>query len=293
MSLWGKVDTDAAKPKYLSDDLRNGQSVSDKDSTVGVSVTEAQAAANIAKGVNTPGWTLYRTYTDAQGNTRNKAEVLVAMNEFAADGSDNDTLAPEITITVQPTDQTVFSGATATFSVTATRTGTGTLSYQWQKAESTNLSVYSNITGATSASYTTGATTVAAGAGASDGDKYRVVVSLNGADSVGSNAVTLNVNPAVITIDAQPTAQSATEGNTATFTASATATGGATLSYQWQKSDDAGVTWSDIVGATSASYTTGVLTVADDNGDEYRVVVSGTKEASDVTSDEVALTVTL
>ena len=193
MALWGKTDTDAAKPKYLSDTLRNDQQVSDLDSTLGVSITEAQVAANIAKGIKTPGWTMYRTYTDAQGNVRNKAEVLVAMNQFAVDGSDNDTLAPEITITVQPSNVTVNEPSTATFSVTATRTGTGTLTYQWQKAESTNLASYSNIVGATSASYTTGATAVAAGAGATNGDKYRVVVSLVGAESVASDAVTLTV----------------------------------------------------------------------------------------------------
>lgn len=288
MALWGKTDTDAAKPKYLSDTLRNDQQVSDLDSTLGVSITEAQVAANIAKGIKTPGWTMYRTYTDAQGNTRNKAEVLVAMNEFAVDGSDNDTLAPEITISGQPSNTSVVSGATGSFSVTASRTGTGTLAYQWQKQEG-GAGAWSNITGATSSTYTTGALTVAA----DNGDKYRVIVSLTGADSVTSNAVTLTVTAAVITVDTQPASASAVEGETETFSVAATVTGGATLSYQWQKSDDAGSTWNNIVGATSASYTTGALTVADDNNDQYRVVVSATKEATPVTSNAATLTVTL
>ena len=55
------------------------------------------------------------------------------------------------TITTQPANQTVNAGQTATFSVTAT--GTAPLSYQWQKNGA-------NITGATSASYTTPMTTV-------------------------------------------------------------------------------------------------------------------------------------
>ena len=291
MALWGKTDTDAAKPKYLSDELRNDQSVSDLDSTVGVNIQEAQAAVNIAKGITTPGWTLYNTYTDAQGNTRNKAEVLVAMNAFADDGSDNDTLAPEITISGQPSSTSVVSGATGSFSVTATRTGTGTLGYQWQIQQS-GTGDWANISGATSATYTTAAATVAAGSGPSNTDKYRVVVSLTGAESVISNAVTLTVTAAVITIGTQPANASAVEGETETFTVTATATGGATLSYQWQKSDDAGSNWSTIVGATSASYTTGALTVADDNNDQYRVVVSATKEATPVTSNAATLTVT-
>lgn len=286
MALWSKVDNEAGKPKYLSDTLVNSQSVSDKDATLGVDRVEAQAAANRAKGLKTPGWTMYRTYTDAQGNTRNKSEVLVAMADTLT--GDNDTLAPEITISGQPANATVFSGATATFSVTATRTGTGSLTYQWQKQES-GAGAWSAINGATSASYTTGALTVAA----DNTDKYRVVVSLAGAESVTSNAATLTVNPAVITISAQPTAQSVTEPATATFSVTATATGSATLSYQWEKSDDSGSTWSPVGGATSASYTTGATTVGDDNGDQYRVVVSANKEANSVTSDAVALTVSL
>lgn len=189
MALWSNTDADASKPKHLSDTLRNNQSVSDKDATLGVDVSEAKTSANIAKGLNTPGWVTYTTYTDAQGVTRHKSEVLVAMSSMTGDG---DTLAPEITITVQPVDVSVVEGETATFSVTATKTGDGSLTYQWQKAESTNLSTYSNITGATAASYTTPATVLAT----DNGDKYRVVVSLVGAESVGSDAVTLTVTAA-------------------------------------------------------------------------------------------------
>lgn len=288
MALWGKIDNEASKPKYLSDELRNDQDVSDKDATVGVDTVEAVAAANRAKGIKTPGWTEYRTYTDAQGNTRHKAEVLVAFASNFASG-DNDTLAPEITITSQPTNVTVFSGASATFNVTASRTGTGSLTYQWQ-IQQNGAGAWTNVAGATSASYTATSTTVAAGAGASNTDKFRVVVSLVGAESVTSNAATLTVNPAVISINVQPENATAVEGGTATFSSTAAVTGGATLSYQWQKSDD-GVTWNDVVGATSASYTTGNLTVADDDGDEYRVVVMATKEATSVPSDAVTLTV--
>ena len=286
MALWSKVDNEAGKPKFLSDTLRNDQSVSDKDATLGVDRAEAAVAANRAKGLKTPGWVEYRTYTDAQGNTRHKADVLVA---FAGDftSGDNDTLAPEITITEQPSGATVFSGATATFTVTATRTGTGSLGYQWQKQED-GAGAWSDVSGATSASYTTDALTVAS----DNTDKYRVVVSLAGAESVTSDAVTLTVNPAVITIDTQPSDTSAIEGETESFTVSASATGSATLAYQWQKSDDAGATWND-VGTDSSSYITGILTVADDNNDQYRVVVSADKEAAPVTSSAATLTVTL
>lgn len=188
MALWSKTDANASKPKYLSDNLRNDQSVSDLDNVVGIDVTEAKVAANIAKGITTPGWVDYKTYTDSQGNTRNKVEVLVAMSSLTGD---NDTIAPEITITVQPANGSAVEGETESFSVTATRTGTGSLTYQWQKQEG-GAGAWANIVGATSASYTTGALTVAD----DNGDKYRVVVSLTGAESVTSSAATLTVTSA-------------------------------------------------------------------------------------------------
>lgn len=186
MALWGKTDAEGSKPKFLSDSLRNDQTTSDFDAVLGVDLAEAQTAANIAKGIKTPGWVQYTTYTDAQGNTRNKSEVLVALNTLTGD---NDTLAPEITISGQPANTSVVEPATGTFSVTATRTGSGSLTYQWQKAESNTPTVFADINGATSSTYTTGATTVAA----DNGDKYRVVVSLVGAQSVTSTAATLTV----------------------------------------------------------------------------------------------------
>jgi hypothetical protein len=171
------------------------------------------------------------------------------------------------TITAQPANQTVTAGQTATFSVTAG--GTAPLSYQWQKSGV-------NIAGAISASYTTPATTTS-----DNGASFRVVVS-NTAGNVTSAAATLTVNAAVVapTITAQPTNQTVTAGQTATF--SVTAGGSAPLSYQWQKN---GV---NIAGAISASYTTPVTTTSD-NGASFRVVVSNT--AGNVTSAAATLTV--
>ena len=190
MALWGKTDTEANKPKYLSDTLRNSQSVSDLDSTLGIDSAEAVQTANRAKGINTPGWVMNRTYTDSAGQTRNKTETLVALRSMTGD---SDVLPPL----------------------------------------------------------------------------------------------------PVITIGTQPANTSVVEGTTATFTVVATATGGSVLSYQWQKSNDAGATWAPVSGATSASYTTPVTVLADDNGDQYRVIVSGTLGALSVTSSAATLTVTL
>jgi Phosphoesterase family/Immunoglobulin domain len=84
-------------------------------------------------------------------------------------------------ITTQPANQTVTVGQTANFTVAAT--GTAPLSYQWQKNGTA-------IGGATSASYTTPATT------SSDNGAQFVVVVSNVAGNVTSNAATLTVNAA-------------------------------------------------------------------------------------------------
>jgi len=61
------------------------------------------------------------------------------------------------------------------------------------------------------------------------------------------------------TITAQPTTQTVNAGATATFSVSATTSGG-TLTYQWQ--DNSGGSFANITGATSSSYTTASATYA-------------------------------
>jgi hypothetical protein len=179
---------EAGKPKYLSDTLRNTQSVSDLDATFGVAGTEEAVTANKAKGIQHPGWVTVRTYTDAQGNTRYKSETLVASGSMTGDASDDSTVADlAIVIGTQPLAASVTAPATATFTVVATINSALPLSYQWQKAESGAPTVFADITGATLASYTTGVTSAA-----DDGDVYRVVVSATGV-SLTSAEVALTV----------------------------------------------------------------------------------------------------
>jgi hypothetical protein len=172
-----------------------------------------------------------------------------------------------LSITTQPTNQTVTAGQTASFSVAAT--GTAPLSYQWRK----NSVV---IGGATSSSYTTPATTTS-----DNGAQFTVVVS-NTAGSVTSSAATLTVNAAAVapSITSQPASQTVTAGQTASF--SVAATGTAPLSYQWRKNGVA------ISGATSSTFTTPV-TANSDNGAQFTVLVSNT--AGSATSNAVTLTV--
>lgn len=90
-------------------------------------------------------------------------------------------------------------------------------------------------------------------------------------------------------IQTQPLNTAVVEPQTASF--SVVASGTAPLTYQWLRSDDAGVTFTAINGATASSYTTGATSVANDNGDRYRVVVSNLEGSAQ--SIDVTLTVTL
>jgi outer membrane protein assembly factor BamB len=83
--------------------------------------------------------------------------------------------------------------------------------------------------------------------------------------------------PAIAT---QPSNQTVTVGQTATF--SVMATGTTPLSYQWQKGT------ANIAGATSSSYTTPATVMSDDTS-QFRVVVSNS--AGTVTSNVATLTV--
>jgi hypothetical protein len=176
-------------------------------------------------------------------------------------------VSTEPSITTQPASQTVTAGQTATFCVTSP--GAVPLSYQWSKNGAA-------ISGATSASYTTPAT-----ATSDSGSQFTVVVS-NSAGNVTSNAAILTVTSADVapSITRQPTSQTVTAGQTATF--SVTSSGTAPLNYQWRK-NGAGIS-----GATSASYTT-PATVTSDSGSQFSVVVSNS--TGSVTSKTAILTV--
>ena len=77
--------------------------------------------------------------------------------------------------------------------------------------------------------------------------------------------------------------QSVALGSTATFTASPTRASNltsATFTYQWQSSADSGSTWSNISGATAASYTTPTQSNLSASGTQYRVRMTQTGPGS-------------
>ncbi len=176
------------------------------------------------------------------------------------------TVVASLTITTQPTDVTACVGGNASFTVAATGSG---IVYQWQ-VSTDGGTTYNNVTnggvysGATSA--TLNITGLTAGL---NGNRYRcVITSPCGNGTSNSALLTVNTLPA---ITAQPQNVNICAGSSATFSVTAAGTG---ITYQWQESTDGGVTYNNIPGATSSSYTIAVVTLAMNNN-RYRCVVSG------------------
>jgi hypothetical protein len=185
-------------------------------------------------------------------------------------------------VTSQPSDQTVTAGQTASFSAAAS--GYPAPTVQWQLSTDNGTS-WSNISGATSTTFSFTAQP------ADNGHQFRAVFTNNfsGSDHIAtSNAATLTVHypPSVTT---QPSNQTVTAGQTASFTAAAS--GNPAPTVQWQISTDGGSTWNNVSGATST--TLSFTAQSSDDGNQYRAVFTNTFDSSDHTATSNAATLTV
>ena len=173
-------------PKFLASE---GATIQAVDKIFGVDSTEAVAQTT------DPGWVYVNSYTDANGNSRVKREVIVAASSFTGDAED--TVYPDVVITItgQPEDSEEDTGNAISFSVTATTLPAGvTLNYRWQEAANANVA-FSNLTDAGVYSDTTTDTLTISDNTGLDGYIYRVQIGATGAsaNSVSANA-TITVN---------------------------------------------------------------------------------------------------
>ena len=178
-------------------------------------------------------------------------------------------------VTSNPADQTVQAGQMPTFTVIAT--GSAPLAYQWRRGTV-------SIAGATGASYTTPATVVG-----DNGATFTAVVS-NAFGSATSATATLTVTAVTtlkVTITQQPLNRSVARGAPAAFTVAATCSDGSTATYQWQRSNDGGVTFSNLSGGTAATYT--LVAASSDDAARFRA----TAACSSVTLNSNAATLTV
>jgi photosystem II stability/assembly factor-like uncharacterized protein len=144
--------------------------------------------------------------------------------------------------TLSPVSATAAIGGSVTFSASAS--GQPTPSYQWQISTDGGAS-FTNINGATAQSYSVGSA-----ASSLDGSRYRAVAS-NASGNATSSAASLTVMaPPAITL--QPASAAWRPGAVpAFFLGGASGTG---VTFQWQVSRDQGGHWTNVDGATSASF---------------------------------------
>ena len=108
-------------------------------------------------------------------------------------------------------------------------------------------------------------------------------ITVTAADGSGKSASCAVIVHTATTITTQPQSVSVTEGQSATFSVTAT---GDNLRYQWQINSGNG--WSAITDATDASYTIDRTTTAM-SGNQYRCIVTG--DGGETTSSAATLTV--
>ena len=178
--------------------IKGGDSISNYQ-LVFVDTTEDGIASNKTRGIDGPGWWLYRTYQTHNGTERHKAEKLASLRVAAGTSGDtaDETVVADVleTITVgtQPANSTSSSGA-GTFVAAFTVDQSGTKVYKWQRQTATASTRWVDVsasldTGITYANFTT-ATLAYSGlaSNALDGYKYRCVLNTSkGAETKYTN----------------------------------------------------------------------------------------------------------
>jgi len=224
-----------------------------KDGSAVSGATSASLSLSAVSSANAGSYTV--KVSNSAGNVTSSAATLT-VNALV--------VAPAISS--QPSNLTITAGSAASFSVIAT--GTAPLSYQWYKDGA-------QVINGTNPTLSLG--TVSSGSAGS----YTVKVT-NSAGNITSSAATLTVNAAAVapSISTQPASLSVTSGQNASFSVSAS--GSATLSYQWYKDGSA------LTGATASSLS--LSAVSSTNAGSYTVKVSNS--AGSATSSAATLSVT-
>ncbi|MBK6700111.1 MAG: hypothetical protein IPG55_09480 [Saprospiraceae bacterium] len=182
-------------------------------------------------------------------------------------------------------DQTICSGGDPAGFTSVAATGSGTITYQWQSSTTGCNGTFSNIAGATSATYD-----VPSGLTVTTSYRRVATSTLNGvACSANSNCITVTVNnltPGSIAAD-----QTICSGGDPTGFTSVAATGSGTITYQWQSSmTGCNGTFSNIAGATLATYDVpSGLTVTT----SYRRVATSTLNGVTCSANSNCITVTV
>ena len=190
-----------------------------------------------------------------------------------------DIVAPPV-IASQPTNQTVFQGATASFTVGVSNSASCSYRWRFDNGQSvTNLTDGGNVAGSATS------TLVLSDVVPADDGAYSVIVS-NAAGSVSSANAYLAVLPWRPVITSHPASQSVLQGQAVAFTV--TAVGVEPLYYLWMRNGSDVTDGRNVSGAATSSLTIRSATAAD--AGTYSVVVGNAYGLA--TSSGAVLTVT-
>jgi hypothetical protein len=213
--------------------------------------------------------------TIGMNNNRYRCIVSACLPSVTSNGAIL-TVSNGPTVIAQPNNSTVCEAANTSFTVG----GSGGATYQWQLSTDGGVN-FNNIAGATTATLNLTAVTASM-----NNYHYRCVLTSAGcAVPATSNAAILTVQTAPVA-SSQPQSITLCAGSSNTFSVTAT---GTNITYQWQVSTDGGANYTNIGGATSASYLLSPLTIGMNNN-RYRCIISGTCTPA-VTSTAALLTV--
>jgi len=194
-------------------------------------------------------------------------------------------------VVAEPVDQTVAIGQTATFSAQAIAP---IASATWQRSTDggTSWSTASGGTLTTNVGVSTATLAVTGAVNSANGYRYRVVFSRS-PGTVTSQSASLTVT-GLPTLVSSPTSRSVAAGAATSFFASVTSSGVPTVA--WERSDDAGSTWTPLAGGatsrtmatTNASFALPMTTALDD-GARFRATF--TNDSGSITTAVGTLTV--
>ena len=220
---------------------------------------------------------------NCDGKLTNNGTILASGGTVSGNLSDGKEVTTP-SISDQPTNQTVTEGSAAEFSVTASDAQT----YQWQQSTDSG-SNWTNIESATSAKYTTEATTTSM-----SGYQYRCVVKSASGVSVISNAATLTVQakPAPVSVTGVSLDKATLElytGDTATLTATVEPDNATNKAVTWESSDTTVATVQDgTVTAVKAGEAT-ITATTQDGGKTDTCTVTVTDKTYKISADTTAI----
>jgi Immunoglobulin domain len=244
--------------------------------TATVSVSGYTGAIQWQSSANNSTWSDI-SGANASSYTSAALTVTTYYRAFVTNGNCGGVPSSSTTITVNPVSSAGTASANqsiCTNNSTSVSISNYTGTIQWQSSTTSTTTGFTNIDGATTATYTTPVLTATT--------YYRAVVTSGVCSVSTSSAITVTVSPTSV-------AGSVTPDQLICYNSSTAITlSGYTGSIQWQQSVNGTTGWANINSATSATYNTPALT----EGTYYRALVSS-GGCSTSTSGTVHITVNI